>query len=164
MASYLEAYGEAEQQHEKRIRVLKWAALGLVIATLAGLTLFSIFRNYSEEQRVKAFVQLLKDKNYQAAYQMWGCTPSTPCRDYSFQRFMDDWGPTSPHANATTARIRSSDTCGTGVVIPVDFAGTEPVPLWVERGSNNIGFSPDPECRKKRWHFKEFFQSLFKRS
>jgi hypothetical protein len=161
--SYLEAYGEAEQRRARRRANLKWSVVILVSAGILGLTLFSIFENYGEEQQVKAFVERLKAKDYQAAYRMWGCTETTPCRDYSFQKFMDDWGPGSPHANAATAEAGSGDTCGTGVVIAVDFKGSEQVPLWIDRTTRTIGFSPDPECRKKRWHFREFFRNLFPR-
>ena len=126
-----------------------------------GLVVYEVFKNYSEEREVQAFVDRLRDKNYQGAYEMWGCTALTPCRDYSFDKFMEDWGPQSPHANASSARIGSSDTCGTGVVIPVNFKGTDPVPLWIDRGTRTIGFSPDPECQKRRWRFGAFFRSLF---
>lgn len=161
MASYLEEYGAAEVKHERRIRIVKWAAGLLVLFLVSAFTLYSIFQNYSEEQQVKAFVEHLKNKDYQGAYRMWGCTEATPCRDYNFQRFMEDWGPSSPHANAAVAQIGSGDTCGTGVVVPVDFKGSEQVPLWVERNSKILSFSPDPECRKRRWRLREFFRSLF---
>ena len=159
--SYLETYGAAEQQRAKRAAILKWCVIGVVAGALLGYILYSSFENYGEEQQAKAFVERLKAQDYQAAYRMWGCTEATPCRDYSFQKFLEDWGQGSPHANAATAEIGSSDTCGTGVVIPLEFKGTEPVPLWVERSTKTIGFSPDQECRKKRWHFREFFRNLF---
>lgn len=161
MASYLEEYGAGEEQRAKRLRIFKWTAVTLLVCALAGFVLYEVFQNYSEEHEVQAFMDRLKSRDYQAAYQMWGCTPQTPCRDYSFDKFLEDWGPNSPHANAATARVGGSDTCGTGVVIPVEFKGAEPVPLWIDRGSRTIGFSPDPECQKRRWRFREFFRSLF---
>jgi hypothetical protein len=161
MASYLEAYGAGEEQHAKRLRIIKWTAILVVVCAVAGLVLYEAFKNYSEEHEIQAFVDRLKSKDYQGAYAMWGCTAQTPCRDYSFEKFLEDWGPQSPHANAAAARVGGSDTCGTGVVIPVNFKGSEAVPLWIDRGSRTIGFSPDPECQKKRWRFGEFFRSLF---
>jgi hypothetical protein len=163
MASYLEEYGAGEEQHAKRLRVFKWSAVALVAVAVSGFVLYEVFQNYSEEREVQTFVDKLKSKDYQGAYAMWGCTQQTPCRDYSFDKFMEDWGPSSSHANAATARVGGSDTCGTGVVIPVDFKGAEAVPLWIDRGSKTIGFSPDPECQKRRWRFREFFRSLFHR-
>lgn len=161
MASYLEEYGAAEQRHAHRLRLFKWA-VGIVLASsFTGFILYLLFQNYAQERQIKTFVQHLSDKDYAGAYRMWGCTDATPCRDYSMKQFLDDWGPASPHADAATAQVRSGDSCGTGVVVPVDFKGAEQVPLWVERGSNTIGFSPDPECRKRHWRFREFFRSLF---
>ncbi|MBV8821020.1 MAG: hypothetical protein JO022_21860 [Acidobacteriaceae bacterium] len=164
MAGYLEAYGEAEQKHARNIRTLKWTAAIVCAVLIIGLILFSTFHNYREERQVRAFIDLLKNKDFQSAYHMWGCTDATPCRDYNFKRFMDDWGPNSPHADAAAAKIDTADSCGTGVVIPVEFQGTEAVPLWVERDNQIIGFSPDPECRKRRLHIREFFSNLFHKS
>ncbi len=163
MAGYLEAYGAAEQQHAKRVKSIKWTAGSLAVLLVLGAILFSVFRNFAEERQVKAFVELLKNKDYQSAYRMWGCTDATPCRDYAYTRFLEDWGPSSPHADAANAKIGDGDTCGTGVVVPLDFKGTEEVPLWVERANKTIGFSPDPECRKKRLHITAFLRSVFKK-
>jgi hypothetical protein len=161
MGSYLEAYGASEEQRAKRSRLLKRLVILVVVLAIVAGTAYAFLKNYPEEKQVKSFVELLKDKNYQAAYKMWGCTDQTPCRDYAFTRFLEDWGPKSEHADAGAARVGEGDSCGTGVVVPVSFKGSEPVALWVERGSHVLGFSPDPECRKPRWHFKEFLRSLF---
>lgn len=164
MAGYLDTYGEVEEKRVRQLRILKWSASTLVILAILGFVLYSVLQNRSEERQIQAFLDRLKAKDYQGAYRMWGCTEATPCRDYSLQRFMDDWGPASEHGDAANARVGGGDSCGTGVVVPVDFKKGEPVPLWVERGNKTIGFSPDPECRKRRWHFKEFFHSLFNKS
>lgn len=164
MASYLEAYGAGEQKRARRLKLWKWSVSLAVVLAIVGFILYSVLQNRSEERRIQAFVDLLKAKDYQGAYRMWGCTEATPCRDYSLQRFMDDWGPASEHADAANAQVGSGDSCGTGVVVPVDFKKGEAVPLWVERANKTIGFSPDPECRKRRWHFKEFFRSFFNKS
>lgn len=164
MAGYLDTYGEAEEKRARRLKLWKWSASVLVVLAILGFVLYSVLENRSEEQQIQVFVDKLKAKDYQGAYRMWGCTEATPCRDYSLRRFMDDWGPSSEHADATVARIGDGDSCGTGVVVPVDFKKGDPVPLWVERANKTIGFSPDPECRKRRWHFKEFFRSLFNKS
>jgi len=60
---------------------------------LAGLIFYAVFKNHSEQQQAKAFVASLIAQDYQGAYRMWGCTDANPCRDYPFNRFMDDWGP-----------------------------------------------------------------------
>jgi len=161
MAGYLEAYGEAEQKRARRAKIVKWSLAGVVLLGVVGAILFAMFHNYAQERQVKSFIALLRTKDYQAAYRMWGCTEATPCRDYSYQRFLEDWGPSSPHADALSAKVGGGDSCGTGVVVPVDFKGTEQVPLWVERSNAVIGFAPDPECRKKHWRIGAFLRSVF---
>ena len=161
MAGYLETYGEAEERSAKKTRMVKLFFVSLGVGSVLAFLLLTFFKNYSEEQRVKAFVDTLKKQDYRAAYAMWGCTEATPCRDYSFDKFQDDWGPKSAHADASLAQVGDGDTCGTGVMVPVDYKGAEQVQLWIERGTKTIGFSPDPECRKRRWRFGAFFKSLF---
>lgn len=164
MAGYLESYGEAEERSAKKARMAKLFFVSLAGGVVLGFILLTLFKNYSEEQRVKAFVDTLKKQDYRAAYAMWGCTEATPCRDYSFETFQGDWGPKSPHANASLASVGEGDTCGTGVMVPVDFKGGEQVQLWIERGTQAIGFSPDPECKKRRWRFRAFFKTLFSKA
>jgi hypothetical protein len=160
MASYLEDYGAGEERRVRRVRLMKRAALIAGVLIVVALILYIGLKNRTEKRQVSAFLEALRKRDYQSAYVMWGCTPATPCRDYSFDRFLQDWGPSSARANAASAHAGEGESCGTGVVFPVEFAGAEPVALWVERGSRVIGFSPDPECRKRRWHFREFIRSL----
>ncbi|HTS50007.1 MAG TPA: hypothetical protein VMH05_18795 [Bryobacteraceae bacterium] len=165
MSSYLEAYGAAEEHHSRRIRLVRNVSIALAAVLLLGLILFFVFRNHSEEQQVKTFVQLLQARNYTEAYRLWGCTESHPCRDYSFQRFQEDWGPAGTHANASSAHITMSQSCGSGVVIRLTYAGSEAVPLWVERSNQVISFAPWEECPGTR-HLQlgAFFRSLFHKS
>lgn len=158
MSDYLETYGVGD---EKRQRWTKRIILWSLAVIIAGTALFFTFRNWREERAVKQFLALLRDKNYQAAYAMWGCTAATPCPYYAFDKFMEDWGPKSPHADARTARIDDVDACGEGVVIRLAYPSTEPVPLWVARGNHVIGFAPWPECPGRHWRFKDFFHRLF---
>ncbi len=45
------------------------------------------------------------------------------------------------------ASIGLSQSCGTGVVVRLDYKGAQDsVPLWVERDSETISFAPWPEC------------------
>jgi len=126
-----------------------------------GAILYGVFKNYGEEQKAKAFVALLRSQDYAAAYQMWGCTDAHPCREYSLEKFMADWGPKSPHADQSSAKIGVSQSCGSGVVIRLDYKGAEPMPLWVERASKIISFSPWPECPGKHLHIGAWLRSLF---
>ena len=144
MAGYLANYGAGEEQREKLIRRL---IVGAVVVAIAGGILYFFLKNFREEQQARKFFELLEKHDYKVAYAFWGCTDAKPCRDYSFQNFMDDWGPKSPHADVSSFQIKKSRSCGSGVILTVDYGkGQEPDKLWVERGDLTIGFSPWPGC------------------
>jgi hypothetical protein len=161
MSSYLEAYGASEEHRAKRTRLIRISSLILVIVVVLGVALYGIFKNYSEEQKAKAFVAALRSQDYQSAYRMWGCTDAHPCREYPMTKFMDDWGPQSAHADEAAARIAVSQSCGSGVVIRLEYPKAEAVPLWIERSNNVISFAPWPECPGKHLHIGAWLRSLF---
>ena len=164
MSSYLEAYGAAEQQRARVIGIVKISSIILGSLLIAGLILYGIFRNHGEEQRAKTFLGLLDSHNYVAAYAMWGCSDAHPCPEYPFSKFQEDWGPHSAHANASVAHLGLSQSCGSGVLIRVDYAGSEePVSLWVERDSGVISFAPWAECPGRHLHFGAWLKSVFGR-
>jgi hypothetical protein len=164
MASYLEEYGAAEQHRARTIGIIKTSSIVLGCALLVGLILYGAFKNHSEEQRAKTFLGLLSAGNYPAAYAMWGCTDSRPCPEYPFTKFQEDWGPKSEHADAAVAHIGLSQSCGTGVLIRLDYkAAQEPVALWVERDSGTVSFAPWPECPGRHLHFGAWLKSVFGR-
>jgi hypothetical protein len=164
MSSYLEAYGAAEQHHARIAGIVKTSSIILGCVLVVGLILFGIFKNRSEEQRTKTFLGLLSARNYPTAYAMWGCTDAHPCPNYPFARFQEDWGPKSEHANEPVAHIGLSQSCGTGVLIRLDYTGSqEPVSLWVERENGVISFAPWPECPGRHLHFGAWLKSVFGR-
>jgi len=143
MPGYLEGYGAGEEKREKLIhRVL----LLLVLLVAAGTTLYFVFRNYLETRQAEQFFDLLRQKDYSAAYALWGCTPSSPCSSYTMPRFMDDWGPTSPHADLSHLKITHVRGCTSGVIIEVSFGAGETVLLWVDRKTHDLGYAPFPVC------------------
>ncbi len=166
MSSYLEAYGAAEEHRSQRVRLIRNVSIGVGAALVVGLILFFVFRNHSEERQVRNFVQLLQAHNYAEAYALWGCSEAHPCRDYPFDKFQQDWGPSSAHADESSAHLTMSQSCGSGVVIRVSYNGSEdPVQLWVERSSQVISFAPWEECPGTRHlQFGAFFRSLFGKS
>ena len=143
MAGYLANYGAGEEQREKLIRRL---IVGAVVVVIAGGILYFFLKNFRQEQQVRNFFELLAKQDYKAAYALWGCTDDKPCRDYNFQNFMDDWGPKSPHGNVSLFHIRKSRSCGSGVILTVDYGKEEPIKLWIQRADLTIGFSPWPGC------------------
>lgn len=163
MSSYLEEYGAGEEQRARRLRLIKRASIALLLLLATAAVVYAVFKNYPEQRQVTAFLEALRKQDYQAAYRMFGCTETNPCRDYPFQKFMEDWGPKSAHADAASAHIAMSQSCGTGVVLRVEYKGAEPVPLWVERSTHVVSFAPDPECRGRHLHIGAFLRSLFNR-
>ena len=163
MSGYLEAYGAAEEKHATQIRLLKISAVSVLCALVVGLILYGIFKNYRQEQQAKSFIALLKKQDYQAAYRMWGCTESQPCPNYTYDKFLEDWGPKSPHADESSAHIGLSQSCGTGVILRLDYNKSEPVPLWVERDTRILSFAPWPECPGRHLHLGAWLRSWFSR-
>jgi hypothetical protein len=162
MAGYLEQYGAGEERREKRSKLI--LTLGIVALVVLFLWFFffvwdkteivraqpiarlaQILRNHREEARVRTFLDLLRQGNYQAAYALWGCTADKPCRDYSFSEFEKDWGPNSSR-NLKAYTIPKSRSCGSGVIVTVDYDHGQEDALWVQRGDMTMGFSPFPVC------------------
>jgi hypothetical protein len=146
MAGYLDQYGAGEERRERIIKVL---ALSVVTLALAGGILFFIFHNFAQERVVKRFFASLQAHDYQSAYEMWVRTPDDR-RSYPYQSFLRDWGPQGEHADVSNFRIAKSRSCGSGVILTVDFGTNQEEKLWVQRDDLTIGFSPLPGCPAPR--------------
>jgi hypothetical protein len=143
MAGYLDQYGAGEERRGKIIRNVVIAVVALVVI---GGALYFNFHNYREERQVTEFMRLLAGKDYKAAYALFGCTDAKPCRYYPFDKFMEDWGPASGHSGFDNVRITRSRSCGSGVLLTVDYGSNRQEKLWVERGDKSIGFPPVQGC------------------
>ncbi|MCC7175499.1 MAG: hypothetical protein IT159_09915 [Bryobacterales bacterium] len=143
MAGYLETYGAGQVKRERRLKVVFSVALALAVA---GGSLYFFLRNYHETRQAELFLNLLKQKDYTAAYALWGCTPSTPCPHYSMDSFMQDWGPESGHADLSKLQITKVKGCSTGVIIEANFGGGVIEHLWVDRASRQVGYAPFTVC------------------
>lgn len=154
MGSYLQQYGAGD---ERRIRIIKTIVIACVIVAILAIAAYLFFRNYPEKQMVKKFLAEVNAHQYDAAYRDWGCTPSHPCRDYDYNRFMQDWGAqvSSPW------KIASVEGCKTFVTVNVQANGAELESLAVQRGNHSLSFAPAPECQERQWRWKQFFHRLF---
>ena len=142
MPGYLDHYGEGDEKRSKRNRLIVIVTLA-VIVTAGGL--YFGFRNYRQKLRVKQFVELLQKQDYAAAYGLWGCTDTNPCKDYPREKFMEDWGPQSSNAKIPSFEITKSRACGSGVIVTVSLGNREER-FWVENRDMVIGFSPWSVC------------------
>ena len=144
---YLQAYGVTDARRERKIKLI---AITLVVALIAGVVLYYQLRNFSEERQSSRFFDLLKKKDYAAAYRLWGCTPETPCRDYAYDKFLEDWGPQSPHADLSSLKVAKTRSCETGIIQILDFGKGETVNLYVQRKDKTLSFAPWEYCNP-RW-------------
>jgi hypothetical protein len=139
MPGYLEAYGSGE---EKRAKLIKRISLVLVLVLAAAGGVYYFFRNYRETRQAELFFDLLRAKDYKAAYALWGCTEATPCPHYTMNKFMEDWGPKSDYADPSSFEITKTRGCSSGVIIEANFGRGLREYLWVERGSRQLGYAP----------------------
>ena len=146
MAGYLDQYGAGEERREKIIKTL---LISLATLLVVGGVLFFIFHNYSQERTVERFFERLQAHDYQGAYEMWVRTADDR-KSYPFQSFLRDWGPQGEHPDVSNYRISKSRSCGSGVILTVDFGKNQEEKLWVQRDDLTIGFSPLPGCPAPR--------------
>ena len=146
MSGFLDEYGVVEARRERIIkRVL---LVGVIVAVVAG-GFYLKFHNYREEHRLKTFLNLLETKDYAAAYALWGCTVAKPCPSYSFEKFLQDWGPKSPHAGISVARLTKTYSCADGIIQTLSFGKGNDVWLWVSRNDYTISYAPWPTCHPR---------------
>jgi hypothetical protein len=143
MAGYLDAYGVADARRERLLKRIAIWGLAVVVAATIG---FFTFHNWREERVMDHFVSLLKDKNYQEAYKLWGCTPETPCQYYPPEKFTEDWGPAGKYKDAAAMKVEDVDACNAGVVFNIAYPGDENFGLWVERSTKVLSYAPWTRC------------------
>lgn len=158
MGSYLQSYGVEE---ERRNRVIKWILISLGTALFLLVAGYLFYHNYPEKKIARNFLEAINTKNYRQAYKDWGCTDQHPCPNYSFDRFMNDWGPASKAASAW--KVASTDSCKYFLTVNVQAQGSELQSLAVQRSDHSLGFAPAPECQERQWRFGLFFKRLLGR-
>jgi hypothetical protein len=158
MPGYLDTYGVADERRGRIIkRILIWGLTVAVVSTSA----YFYFRTWRQEKVVKQFLAAIAQQDFQGAYKMWGCTQDTPCRYYPPEKFTEDWGPSTPYANASAAKIENIDYCDAGVVFSISYPKADPIALWVETSNSTISFAPWARCPGRHWQFRQFFHQLF---
>jgi hypothetical protein len=159
VGSYLQTYG-IEEEHRGRIIRRILIAVGSVLAVF--LVGYLLFNNYPEKRVAKSFLDKINSRNYQGAYEQWGCTNQHPCPNYDYQRFLQDWGP--PSKAQAPWKVSSLDSCKSFLTVNVRAPGAEPQSLAVQRSDKSLGFAPASECQEKKLRWGQFFNRIFHRS
>jgi hypothetical protein len=153
MAGYLDQYGAGD---ERRERMNRWFFLAGGVAAGALVVWWFLFawdkseivrephvarlvqklRHRGQENEVRQFLDLIKNQKYEDAYRLWG-----PNTDYPLNRFIEDWGPQGQRSLSSYEIVRSRS-CGSGVVITINFQKGPEENLWVQKSDRTIGFSP----------------------
>jgi hypothetical protein len=145
MAGYLDQYGAGDERRAALIKRSIYIAVALIVFTVLP---WYLFKNHTQERRVKDFLDLLRKHDYTAAYQAWGCGDPKACDGYPYDRFLDDWGEKSS-ADLNVLRIEDSESCGSGVMLTVRASRDRQDTLWVEKSTGIISFAPQPVCPNK---------------
>ncbi|MBI4903505.1 MAG: hypothetical protein HY820_07720 [Acidobacteria bacterium] len=157
MPGYLEDYGVVDAQREKKTQRLVFSLLTLVIG---GSILFFTFRDYRQESVLKQFLNLAQKQDYKAAYTLWGCTMEVQCRDYSYAKFLEDWGPAGANTRFITSSIRDTERCGNGYMGSL-HKGNDELALWVDRDTNILGYAPWQQCPEKKLRLMRWLRMRF---
>jgi len=145
---------DVPQQEQRASKIRRYVIMVVVfIALIAGATWY-LLRYYQEKDTVRHFLNEVAAGNMQEAYKVWKPSPS-----YSFNDFLQDWGPNgyygpvrSYHIERTTRR---SDSNGVDVIVEVSSDKTFPssgdaagqnevkeVDLGVRLSDQSISFPP----------------------
>jgi hypothetical protein len=143
MAGYLDKYGAGE---ERRNRIIIRSIVTVVVLAVVVALGWYLLLNHRQESTVKDFVAALKRGDTQAAYQIWGCTSSRPCPDYTYEKFLKDWGPGPEGPDPNVLALTDSEACNTSVMLTVQVNPKRTEQLWMDRTSDMISFAPMPIC------------------
>lgn len=146
MSGYLDNYGAGE---ERRNKIIKRTVLGLAAALILGTVLYFGLRHHGERKTLDAMMERLKAKDYAGAYALWGCTAEKPCRAYSMEKFLEDWGPKSPAADLSQVKVTRTLSCTGGLYRTYEIKPGLEVALLVSKLDGAVGFAPAPgrlEC------------------
>jgi hypothetical protein len=124
------------------------------IRILAAITAFIVLASpwwwwkWPEEYRVNKFLSTVQTGDYASAYAQWNHDPQWKehpehYSTYTFDRFMQDWGPRAYSGGISEHHIAMSKIFRNGVVVGVVINGGEtPQFLFVDHTTKQISFSP----------------------
>jgi len=154
VSEYLSQYGTEDRTRERVVRaiLIAMAAIAVLWAVDWGLAAYGTYtlRDAREEYRAHSFFSQLGKQRYREAYAMWGCDEAHPCRDYSYQKFMEDWGPKSPAADLSKRKVLAVRHCNGSIIEVIDLGTGDPLNLIVDSHDLALSFAPWPVCNP-RW-------------
>lgn len=133
-------------------RLTFFVGSGVVIA---AIVIFWLLRFHTEYATMRRVMDSIETGNYQQAYQVW-----KPTSSYSYQDFLQDWGPDGYYGPVKSYQIdyHLTDSKGSNVEITVDLSPFQPFPtsgdfvkmsktkqarLWVASKDQSVSFPPD---------------------
>jgi hypothetical protein len=146
MSGYLDEFGVADARRENIVKRLILVAV--VLVSVGGILYFQ-FRNWREERLLNSFRELLEKKDYPSAYGLWGCSEAEPCPDYSYEKFLEDWGPESLYPDVNASEVIRTRTCDEGIIQTWRFGEDDEIYLYVDSDERVISFAPWGTCRPR---------------
>ncbi len=140
---------------EPRSKGRRYAVTVVAFALLMALAIWYLLRFYPEKRAAEHFFDALATGDAQRAYQLWHPQPT-----YSYQDFLDDWGPTGYYGPVKSYRIESVQAPpkgGSGVIVVAELSPFQPFPadndgaknrrtkevrIWVEHSDKSLSFPP----------------------
>jgi hypothetical protein len=133
-------------------RLALFLGSGIVIA---AAVIFWLLRYHAEYATVRRFEGAVVAGDFQQAYQIW-----KPSSSYSYEDFLQDWGPNGYYGPVKSYQIdyHLTDRRGSAASITVDVSPYQPFPddddpvkmsktkavrLWVQFNDQSMSFPPD---------------------
>ncbi|HLJ87428.1 MAG TPA: hypothetical protein VKZ53_11435 [Candidatus Angelobacter sp.] len=143
---------EYDPRPAERIKRLLLIGVPLLIAVLIFIWKFWY---WPEEHVVNNFFTAIEAKNFDQAYALYNSDPAwkqhpEKYKDYTYNQFALDWGPSGDYGPITTHRVECSTELpkkdyqsASGVIVVVRINNrAETKSLWVEKKSKTISLSP----------------------
>ena len=140
---------------EPKSKLLRYGITGAAFVVLLVLGVWYLLRFYPEKRAAERFMDAVVAGDTSRAYQIW-----KPQASYTYQDFLEDWGPAGYYAPVKSYRIESAQEPpkgGSGVVVVVEISPFQPFPadsdaaknrrtrevrIWVERSDKSLSFPP----------------------
>jgi hypothetical protein len=118
--------------------IARYIILAVAVILVAVVAAYFLW-DYPEERAVTQFLTAVESGDYQMAYRLW-----QPSQSYSFNDFMNDWGPKGDYGKIRQFEILdSTSTTSETVTVIVSINNlSPPLKLLVDRRSKGLAYSP----------------------